>query len=256
MSLFRKKSDIPEEQALLAAMDDMRKRPKAEPGIEDVRDIGERDELDVADEEQAADAPADVEAARGRGDTSSPMLDFGSLKVPAVQGMQLRVEIDEQENPIAVSVMLDDTVLQLQAFAAPRSEQLWDEVRQEIAEGIRGGQGKARETDGPFGRELQAEVVLTDADGKTLRQSARFIGVDGERWFLRGVVTGAGATEPERAGAVEQIFAGIEVDRGEHAAAPRDPLKITMPDDPALSAEPAVDPAGSEGGPDGGPVVT
>ena len=42
MSLFRKKSEVPEEQALLAAMDDMRKRPKHEPGIEDVREPDDR----------------------------------------------------------------------------------------------------------------------------------------------------------------------------------------------------------------------
>ena len=70
-----------------------------------------------------------------------------------------------------------------------------------------------------------------------MRQQARFIGIDGERWFLRGVVTGAGATEPERAAAVEQIFAGVTVERGAHAAAPRDPLEITIPDDPSLVAE-------------------
>jgi hypothetical protein len=239
MSLFRKKSDIPEEQALLAAMDDMRNPPKNDPGIEDVRDFSDEPE---ASEPDAAAPPT----------SSGAVLDFGSLKVPAVQGMQLRVEVDEQQNPVALSVMLDDTVLQVQAFAAPKSEQLWDDVRQEIAEGIRGGQGKARETDGPFGRELQAEVVLTDGDGKTLRQPARFIGVDGTRWFLRGVVTGAGATQPERAEAVEQIFAGVEVERGEQAAAPRDPLPITMPDDPALSSEPASETTSDAGHDDAG----
>ena len=246
MSLFRKKSDVPEEQALLAAMDDMRNRPKDEPGIEDVRDRRDEavdedgDGLNASDD--SGDGGAQQDAASDRGGSSGPVLDFGSLKVPAVEGMQLRVEMDEQENPVAVSVMLDETVLQLQAFAAPKSEQLWDDVRQEIAEGIRGGQGKAREADGPFGRELHAEVVLTDAEGNSLRQPARFIGVDGERWFLRGVVTGAGATEPSRAEAVEQIFAGVEVERGEQAAAPRNPLPISIPDDPSLRTEP---PAGT-----------
>jgi hypothetical protein len=245
MSLFRKKSDIPEEQALLSAMDDMRNRPKDEPGIEDVRDLRDEDleETDEDNDQSDENRPGDPGRAGG---SAGPVLDFGSLKVPAVQGMQLQVEIDEQENPVAVSVMLDETVLQLQAFAAPKTEQLWDDVRQEIAEGIRGSQGKARETDGPFGRELQAEVVLTDGEGKTVRQPARFIGVDGERWFLRGVVTGPGATEPARAERVEQIFAGVEVDRGQHAAAPRDPLKITMPDDPSLRSEPVAEP-GQEG---------
>jgi hypothetical protein len=242
MSLFRKKSDIPEEQALLAAMDDMRNRPKDEPGIEDVRDPREDDPEFDSDAEADAGTEAGTEAgpasAVAGADGSGPVLDFGSLRVPAVEGMQLRVEMDEQEKPIAVSVMLDDTVLQLQAFAAPRTEQIWDDVRHEIAEGIRAGQGKAREADGPFGRELHAEVTVTGPDGQSVRQPARFIGLDGERWFLRGVITGAGATETERARAVEQIFTGVQVDRGQHAAAPRDPLQITIPDDPALVAEP------------------
>ena len=232
MSLFRKKSDIPEEQALLAAMDDMRNRPKDPLGVEDVRD--DDDAAHTGDD-------AAEDARNGEAGDSGPRLDFGALKVPAVDGMQLRVEMDEAEQPVAVAVMLDDTVLQMQVFAAPRSEALWDEVRQEIAEGIRGSQGKARETDGTFGRELQAEVVVADESGKTTRQAARFIGIDGERWFLRGVVTGAGATDPSKAAAVEKIFSAVVVDRGTYAAAPRNPLELSIPDDPALVGEPPED---------------
>jgi Protein of unknown function (DUF3710) len=223
MSLFRKKAAVPEEQALLAAMDDLRERPKAEPGTEDARDLSD-----------AADDTADADSADSDGVTR---LDFGAVRVPAVDGMQVRAEIDDDEQVVAVSVMLDDTVLQLQAFAAPKSENLWDEVRQEIAEGIRGNQGKAREADGPFGRELQAEVVVTDESGKTLRQPARFIGIDGPRWFLRGVITGAGANEQPKAEAVEQVFAGVQVERGDHAAAPRAPLPLSLPDDPSLTPQ-------------------
>lgn len=230
MSLFRKKSDVPEEQALLAAMDDIRNRPKDPPDVSEEADDALSDDV-VAD---AAEATPGVVTAEDGG----PMLDFGSVRVPAVDGMQLRVEIDEQETPVAVTVMLDETQLQIQAFAAPRSESLWDEVRQEIAEGIRGSQGKAREADGPFGRELQAEVVMADPQGKTVRQPVRFVGIDGDRWFLRGLITGAGATEPPRAEQVEAVFAGVEVERGSHAAAPRDPLEIVVPQDPALVAQP------------------
>jgi hypothetical protein len=225
MSLFRKKTDVPEEQALLSAMDDMRNRPK-DPELDDSAAEVDREQTDESDSEPRT-------AADG-----SPLLDFGSIRVPAVHGMQLRLEMDEEQKPVAVSIMLDETQLQLQAFAAPRSESLWDEVRQEIAEGVRGGQGKAREAEGPFGRELHAEVVVVDADGKTSREPVRFIGVDGERWFLRGLISGAGATDPARASQVEAVFAGVEVERGSHAAAPRDPLEIVMPDDPSLVAEP------------------
>lgn len=234
MSLFRKKSDVPEEQALLAAMDDLRNRPKDPPDISEIDDEVEADVMgEGGDEPESEGQVAAVTSADGQ-----LMLDFGSVKLPAVDGMQLRVEIDEQQQPVAVTVMLDDTQLQIQAFAAPRSESLWAEVRQEIAEGVRGGQGKAREADGPFGRELQAEVVAVDGSGNTVRQPVRFVGIDGERWFLRGLITGAGATDLAKAEPVEAVFARVEVDRGTHAAAPRDPLTIVVPQDPALVAQP------------------
>jgi len=220
MSLLRKKSPSPEEQAFQAAISEQFDR------ADDLSD----DDSDTGDEHSAAEGVRD-DADRG------PTLDFGSLLIPAVDGMQVRAELDDREQVVGVAVMLEETMLQLQAFAAPKSESLWDEVRQEIAEGIRGGQGKAREVDGPFGRELQAEVVVTDESGATRRQPVRFIGIDGARWFLRGVVTGPGATDPALAGAVETVFAGVSVERGVHAAAPRDLLPLTLPADPSLVAD-------------------
>jgi len=228
MSLLRKKSPSPEEQAFQAAISEQFDR------ADDLSD----DDSDTGDEHSAAEGVRD-DADRG------PTLDFGSLLIPAVDGMQVRAELDDREQVVGVAVMLEETMLQIQAFAAPKSESLWDEVRQEIAEGIRGGQGKAREVDGPFGRELQAEVVVTDESGATSRQPVRFIGIDGPRWFLRGVVTGPGATDPALAGAVETVFAGVAVERGVHAAAPRDLLPLTLPADPSLvAASEEVDEAG------------
>ena len=89
MSLFRKKSDIPEEQALLAAMDDMRKRPRDEPGIEDVRDPRANDDLiDEADEMDDEDHSDErTPAASNPSNDSSPMLDFGSMRIPAASSL-------------------------------------------------------------------------------------------------------------------------------------------------------------------------
>jgi hypothetical protein len=217
MSLFRKKSPTPEEQAFQAAISEQFDRK------DDVTD-------DDEGEQQDAVAPAAEETDDGAG----PRLDFGALKVPAVEGMQVRAELDDDQNVVGVAVMVDESVLQLQAFAAPRSESLWDEVRQEIAEGIRGGQGRAREVEGPFGREIQAEVVVSEGGEASDRQPVRFIGRDGERWFLRGVVTGPGASDTSRAEGVEAIFRDVRVERGTHAAPPRDPLPLALPDDAAL----------------------
>ena len=220
MSLLRKKTATPEEQAFQAAISEQFDRAQDQPGDDDT-----------------IDAVAGADSDGGADTDSGPVLDFGALRVPAVDGMQVRAELDGQEQVVGVAVVLQETMLQLQAFAAPRSENLWDEVRQEIAEGIRGGQGKAREVDGPFGRELQAEVVVTEESGTSSRQPVRFIGIDGQRWFLRGVVTGPGATDRASAAAVEQIFSGVEVERGAHAAAPRDLLPLTLPTDQLLDSE-------------------
>jgi len=165
-------------------------------------------------------------------DGESRVVDFGSLLIPAYEGMQVRVDMDN-DVVVGISVKIDESTLQLQAFAAPRSEGLWDDVRQEIAEGIRRGQGKAREADGPFGRELRAEVPVS-ADGASSRQPVRFIGADGPRWFVRGLISGAGGRDPEQARAVETVFQKLVVRRGEQAAPPREPLPLAIPEDPGL----------------------
>ena len=217
MSVFRRKQHTPEEQAFEQALGEM---------------VDRAEEDSEVDEEATGTTPTPEEP-----DDDIMRLDFGSLRVPAVDGMQVRADLDGEE-VVAISVMIDDTALQLQAFAAPRSESLWDEVRHEIAEGIRGGQGRAREADGPFGRELHAEVPVENADGRTARQPARFIGRDGSRWFLRGVVTGPGATDSGKAAGVESLFADVVVIRGSHAAAPREPLPLRLPEDSRLTGEP------------------
>jgi hypothetical protein len=221
VSLLRRKQQTPEEQAFQQALGEPFDR-----------------EEDVADDD-VPDSGAEVIARAATHDDGRLRLDFGALQIPAVDGMQVRADLDD-EQVVAVSVMIDGTVMQMQAFAAPRSEAVWDEVRQDIAEGIRGNQGKAREADGPFGRELHAEIPVIDPSGATVLQPARFVGIDGDRWFLRGVVTGPGATDPARAAAVEEIFADVVVVRGSHAAPPRDPLPLHLPNDgPPSDAPPS-----------------
>ena len=197
---------------------------------------------DASDGAPNADARPSKAALPGEGPTDvadwdgeSRVVDFGSLLIPAFEGMQVRVDMDN-EVVVGVSVKIDESTLQLQAFAAPRSEGLWDEVRQEIAEGIRRGQGKAREADGPFGRELRAEVPVT-AGGTSSRQPVRFIGADGPRWFVRGLISGAGGRDPEQAQAVETVFQKLVVRRGDQAAPPREPLPLVIPEDPGLVGE-------------------
>jgi hypothetical protein len=157
-------------------------------------------------------------------------LDLGAIWLPGVVGMELRMEVDKSTNQVTgVAVNLAGSVLQVQAFAAPRTEGIWDEIRAEIAESVTKQGGAVDEVPGPFGRELLARLPVRTPEGRTGHRPARFIGHDGPRWFLRGVLSGAAAVDPAQAAVLETLFADIVVVRGTEARAPRDLLALRLP---------------------------
>ncbi|NEC89496.1 DUF3710 domain-containing protein [Streptomyces sp. SID12501] len=163
-------------------------------------------------------------------------VDLGGLFVPGVDGMELRVEV-AGDAIVAATVVLRDSAVQLQAFAAPKREGIWGEVREEIATGITQQGGIVDEVEGPLGWELRAQVPVQLPDGTGGFQVVRFVGVDGPRWFLRGVISGQGAVQPQAAGLLEQIFRDTVVVRGEGPMAPRDPIVLKLPNDAQMVPE-------------------
>ena len=146
----------------------------------------------------------------------------------------MRLEIEEESQRI-VAVGLDyaESTLQVQAFAAPRSSGLWHETRAQLREQIGQQGGRAEEREGPFGPELVAEVPVRVAEGEaTGHRVARFIGVDGPRWFLRGVIGGRAASEADAAALVEDLFRSIVVVRGGTPMPPREFIPLRMPATP------------------------
>lgn len=186
--------------------------------------------------------PFDAEEAYG----DVPRVDLGALRLPARVGMELRLEVeDATKRVIAATVALQGSTLQLQAFAAPRTAGIWEEVREEITASVSGQGGTTEERDGPFGTELLARLPARTADGRTAHRAVRFVGVDGPRWFLRGVLSGPAAVREDAAAALEEVLRGVVVVRGSDAMPPRELLALTMPPQaPASPASPA-----SPGGP-------
>jgi Protein of unknown function (DUF3710) len=155
-------------------------------------------------------------------------VDLGSLLIPVNPGQEVQLNV-AGEQIVAASVTVGDSGLQVQAFAAPKSGGLWEDVRGEIAEEIRSLGGASQEADGPFGAELQARVPSEPESPNSPLQPARYIGVDGPRWLLRGTISGPAASHGDLARPLEQVFAGIVVVRGDHPAPPRDLLAIELP---------------------------
>jgi hypothetical protein len=65
----------------------------------------------------------------------------------------------------------------------------------------------------------------------------RFVGVDGPRWFLRGLFAGAAAADPAAAAPLEAVFREVVVIRGEQPMPPRDLLELRLPPEAAAALE-------------------
>ncbi|HEY3438235.1 MAG TPA: DUF3710 domain-containing protein [Actinotalea sp.] len=173
-------------------------------------------------------------------------VDLGALWLPGRDGMELRMEIEKTSNIVsAAAISLNGSALQLQVFAAPRTEGVWDDIRAEIADSVTKQGGTVDDLPGPFGRELLARLPVRTAEGRTGHRPARFIGHDGPRWFLRGVLTGRAAIDPQDATELEEIFADVVVVRGSEPRVPRDLLPLSMPGQrptPAAAPAPGFDP--------------
>lgn len=191
------------------------------------------------DETPPASGPYDISHAP----SGVQRLDLGSLHIPAVPDVEIRVQANPDGVIQQVVLIHGDSALQLGVFAAPKSEGIWDEVRDEIRSSLIKDGATAQETQGPYGIELRARVRTPDG-GTDLR----FVGVDGPRWMVRGVYQGPAAVDPGRAGPLAACLEGLVVDRGSEAKPVREPLPLRLPREFAERAGQA-GPGAAPGGP-------
>jgi Protein of unknown function (DUF3710) len=196
--------------------------PQDEPDDVDLTTDDEpEDEVPGVGPYDVADAPDGVER-----------LDLGSLRVPAVDGVEIRVQAGEDGTVQQVVLVHGDSALQLGVFAAPRSEGIWDEVRDEIKASLKADGVAAQETEGEYGAELRARV--RGPEGTT---ELRFIGIDGPRWMVRAVYQGPAALDPAAAGPLTECLRGLVVDRGKEAMPVREALPLRLPKEVAEQAQ-------------------
>jgi hypothetical protein len=204
----------------------MRKRRKdrgadaeAAPGIEP-----EVEPVDTPD--AAPQGPYDVSEV----DPEATYIDLGSLLVRPPDGLDLRLQVDEQSGAVmTVLLVAEEGVLEMRAFASARGGDLWAEARREIAADTTRRGGTATEQDGTFGPELFCQVPVTGPDGASLVQPSRVIGHTGPRWFLRATMAGRPAIDAEYAAPFEAALRTLAVRRGAEAMPPGEALPLRMP---------------------------
>jgi hypothetical protein len=230
-----------------------RRRQQGEEPAENIEVTGEEelDDAATAEDDTGSGVPEG-----GPWDAEEPApeidrFDFGCLQVPTGVGIEFQVsleatEVDAEGNPIsgrpvAVTVVHGDSGLQLRAFAAPKRSGIWSDVREQTAGEIQEAGGQTEDAEGPFGPELHAMVPIQipeevmDQVPEEIReqgfawQPVRFLGVDGPRWFLQGVVSGAAIEDEEQWQVLEDVFRNVIVVRGDQPMPPREPLELTVP---------------------------
>ncbi|RKQ36283.1 DUF3710 domain-containing protein [Kocuria tytonis] len=157
-------------------------------------------------------------------------LDLGALLLKPVRDVEIRMEVDQHTQvPRAVNLDFRDGSVQLQVFTAPKSSGLWDEVRAELVAGLRRDGGEPTVSEGPLGLQVDAKFPGTTPDGRQGYRLARFVGIDGPRWFLRAVYTGGAALPGTTAEVLDDAVRGLVVVRGQDPHPPRDLLALSMP---------------------------
>jgi uncharacterized protein DUF3710 len=152
-------------------------------------------------------------------------LDLGSVRLPVPEGAQLQVEMDPSSGSVkAVHVLTPVGQLTVTAYAAPRTGGLWHEVSTELAEQLRKDGATVRSTRGEWGLEVLAALG---------EMQLRFVGVDGPRWMLRGVVAGPPERLDNSTAALYELVRGTVVVRGTQPMPVRTPLPIELP--PAIA---------------------
>jgi Protein of unknown function (DUF3710) len=226
-------------------------RSLRERGVPPEPQLREREVLETTGPFDVADAP----------DDGLTRIDLGSLRLPAMPGMELRVDVNQQQKVIGATLRAGESTLSVAAFAAPRAAGIWDDVRADLATSASGQGASLKEVQGPFGAELAGTVTVQQAAAgggapKPVRRPARFLGVDGPRWFLRGMLTGPAGADAEAAAPLEEAFRQIVVVRGTDPMPVREPLPLTLPPQAAaqVAQQQAAQQAAQQGGQAPGPV--
>ncbi len=164
-------------------------------------------------------------------------VDLGALRVAVWPGVDVRLDLNEARQVIAVSLATSAGQMQLGVFAAPRNEGIWDEVREELRSSLKAQGGSAQNrVDGPFGTELVGRMP-TEQGG----MAVRFVGVDGPRWFVRAMLLGGIATDTAAAAPFEAALRQLVVVRGTEPLPVREPVPLTMPKEAGDDGTPAAD---------------
>lgn len=165
-------------------------------------------------------------------------LDLGCIRVPNVANLEIHVDLDEEtQRGVGMSLVLPMSIAAVQVFARAKDEEMWPVVQEGIKSGLAIQDVESHIVWTHFGLELRSTMPTVDAEGKAIVQPVRFIGIDGPRWFLRIVVSGAAAHEEASMNEMDTLLKDIVVVRGNSPMPNGERLEIVLPSDPHVTSD-------------------
>lgn len=159
-------------------------------------------------------------------------LDLGSLQIPVRPDLDVSVDLEpETGNIISVTLSTLESLGAIQLFAAAKDADDWTKTRYEIAARLESTKVQPKVSTGVFGAEIHAVMPVFDKQGSATVQAVRFLGIVGDRWFMRVTVTGAAALDSTAIASFDSLLADLVVIRGDQPIAPGDrlPIQFTAP---------------------------
>ncbi|WP_182353435.1 DUF3710 domain-containing protein [Flaviflexus huanghaiensis] len=173
--------------------------------------------------EPKTEGPFDIADAKVDG-----MLDLGVLHLPREAGVRVQFTINRATRAaIGALVQMVGSSMTLTVLAAPKSDTLWPDVRDEMVNSIKDGGGTASLREGPFGPEVEALIPKPEVNET---RHVRVVGVDGPRWMLRAEIAGQAVTDQQARQALYDFLTKVVVDRGGDPHPVRDIIELSMPD--------------------------
>ncbi len=207
-----------------------RKRTKSANGNDkriDDYNVRDDDGLAAVDIEFSGRGPHDSQGLKAPKD----YVDLGALYVPRIPGMQLRAQVDAKNKRVVnrIVLVIGASGITISVAAAPKSGGAWEELREQILQGLTEQGAHTKEVSGPYGIEIHADVPVNLPNGSKATSPLNIIGVEGARWLARIDLHGQAVSDARARKACEAVIDQLIVNRGSEPRARLEVLSLKLP---------------------------
>lgn len=162
-------------------------------------------------------------------DVSLGYLNHGCVLVPAVEGMHISPIGNIQDGKASgLRIAVGTSLLEIEVFAAPRSGNVWPEMRQALADMAKNMKASVEVRNTRYGVENFLSIPIDMPDGGKGRTYIREIGHEGQRWVTRIKLLGQAAVDPKVANQFEGLINRLVIVRGPEPRARLELLPVTF----------------------------